>query len=398
MRIEILSSLTQLSPSAWNALVLDNNPFLRHEFLVALEQNGCVGEPFGWLPHHIAVYEDQVLVAAQPLYLKNNSYGEFVFDNMWAQAYHHYKLRYFPKLVTSIPYTPATGQRLLVQAGREIELYPLLLSATLHIAEELGASTFHCLFPPKDQQEWLSTQGLLTRYDCQFHWVNLGYQTFEDFLNTLQPKKRKNIRQERRKVLDAQIQLRLLEGHTATDKDWENFALFYERTFEEKWGVPTLNLGFFKQVARTLPDQVLLVLADKGDECIAGSLMFSSNTRLYGRHWGCTEYIDSLHFEACYYQGIEYCIQKGLKVFEPGAQGEHKVPRGFVPTQTQSSHWVGHDGMRLAIARHTQQEKRAVAEYMQSVWEHVPYKPDIIQEYFADLIPVASQSTPLIKT
>lgn len=396
MRIEILSSLTQVNARAWNALVPDNNPFMRHEFLVALEQNGCVGESFGWLPYHIVVYEQAVLVAAQPLYLKNNSYGEFVFDQMWAQSYHHYKLRYFPKLVTAVPYTPAMGQRLLVQTGRETELYSVLLSATLQLAEELEASTFHCLFPPQAQQEWLSTQGLVTRHDCQFHWPNLGYQTFEDFLATLQPKKRKNIRQERRKVQDAHIHLRVLDGHTASTTDWEHFAHFYERTFEEKWGVPTLNLGFFKQVAETLPDQVVLVLADKGNECIAGALMFSSDTRLYGRHWGCTEYIDSLHFEACYYQGIEYCIQKGLKVFEPGAQGEHKVPRGFIPTRTQSSHWIAHSGMYQAIKRHTQQEQKAIAQYMSEVWEHVPYREEIIQQYFAELIPSILPSTNLL--
>lgn len=396
MRIEIFSSLSQVKASAWNALVLDNNPFLRHEFLVALEHNGCVGEQFGWLPHHLAVYENEILVAAQPLYLKNNSYGEFVFDQMWAQAYHHYKLRYFPKLVTSIPYTPATGQRLLVQKGRETELYALLLSTTLQLAEELKASTFHCLFPPQDQQAWMSTQGLLTRHDCQFHWMNLGYQSFEEFLNTLQPKKRKNIRQERRKVQEAGIQLRCLNGHTASTQDWEHFALFYNRTFEEKWGVPTLNEGFFKQVAATLPDQVVLVLADKNKDCIAGSLMFSSDTRLYGRHWGCTEYIDSLHFEACYYQGIEHCIKHGLKVFEPGAQGEHKVPRGFIPTRTQSSHWIAHEGMSQAIARHTLQEQRAVAEYMSEVWEHVPYKPEIVSEYFAQYLPTQPH-TPTLK-
>jgi hypothetical protein len=380
MQIKILATLDTIPADQWNALVQDNNPFMRHEFLAALEHHGCVGEAFGWLPRHIAVLEQERLVAAMPLYEKHNSYGEFVFDHAWAQAYQQHGLRYFPKLVSATPYTPATGQRLLVQTGREDELYPLLLSAAIQVAQQLDASSFHCLFPPAQQHSWLEQQGLLTRHDCQFHWYNQNYATFDDFLATLTAKKRKNIKQERRKVLDAGVELRQLDGHTATDADWEQFAFFYNHTFESKWGTPTLNAGFFREVARTLPDQVLLVLAYREGECIAGSLMFRSNTRLYGRHWGCTQDIDSLHFEACYYQGIEFCIQHGLQVFEPGAQGEHKVARGFVPTRTQSSHWLQDDRFRLPIARHVALERAGVAQYMESVREHLPYRPECIPD------------------
>ncbi len=384
MHIEIISSLDQVPAAQWNALVRDNNPFVRHEFLAALEHHGCVGPEFGWLPHHILIYRDDELLGAMPLYEKHNTYGEFVFDHAWAEAYKRHGMRYFPKLVSAIPYTPASGQRLLAKAGTEAEIFPYLLSSALHLAKELEASSVHWLFALPEEQDWLEAQGLFTRHDCQFHWKNFGYPHFDDFLNALSAKKRKNIRQERRKVKEAGVVLRKLDGHTATAADWERFAFFYQHTFESKWGTPTMNEGFFREVAAKLPDQVLLVMADQGGETIAGSLMFRSDTRLYGRHWGCTEYFDSLHFEACYYQGIEFCIQHGLHVFEPGAQGEHKVPRGFIPTRTRSSHWLAAEPFRKPVQQHTLHEQRAVADYMQSVREHMPYRDDFIAQYIPE--------------
>lgn len=378
MHIQIISNLDQVSRSAWNALVQDNNPFVRHEFLAALEHHGCVSSQFGWLPRHIVIYEQGELIGAMPLYEKYNSYGEFVFDHALAEAYKRHQLRYYPKLVSAIPYTPASGQRLLAKSGQEAEIYPILLASALQLAETLEASGVHWLFPLAEEQDWLSQQQLFTRHDCQFHWWNFGYQSFDDFLEAFSSKKRKNVKQERRKVKEAGVELRVLDGHTATAADWERFAFFYQHTFESKWGIPTLNEGFFKEVAANLPDQVILVMADKGDACIAGSLMFRSATRLYGRHWGCTEYFDSLHFEACYYQGIEYCIQHQLQVFEPGAQGEHKVPRGFIPTLTRSSHWLASPVFQQAVRQHTLYEQRSVADYMQSVYEHLPYREDFV--------------------
>lgn len=377
MQIRILDKLDDISAEQWNALIQDGNPFLRHEWLAALEHNGCVGEEFGWLPRHIALIEQDVLVGAMPLYEKYNSYGEFVFDHAWAEAYKQHNMPYFPKLVSSIPYSPVSGQRLLVQAGREEELYPVLLSVAMQLAEVVKASSFHCLFPPADQLDWMAQQGLTIRHDCQFHWLNADYQSFDDFLAALNSKKRKNVRQERRKVVDAGVTLRQLNGHTATAADWERFAFFYRVTFENKWGIPTMNEGFFREMAQGLGERVLLIMADDREgECIAGSLMFRSDTRLYGRHWGCTEYFDSLHFEACYYQGIEYCIQHGLQVFEPGAQGEHKVPRGFIPTLTRSAHWLREETFRQAIERHALYERNSVKQYMQSVNQHLPYRED----------------------
>ncbi|MBU0655823.1 MAG: GNAT family N-acetyltransferase [Gammaproteobacteria bacterium] len=377
MQIQIHDSLDNIPASQWNALIQDGNPFLRHEWLAALEHNGCVGEEFGWLPRHIAVYEHGILIAAMPLYEKYNSYGEFVFDHAWAEAYKRQGMQYFPKLLSAIPYSPVSGQRLLAQAGREAELFPLLLSAVMQLAEALEASSFHCLFPPADQLDWMAQQGLTIRHDCQFHWLNADYRSFDDFLAALSAKKRKNVRQERRKVVEAGVTLRQLDGHTATAADWERFTYFYRLTFENKWGIPTMNEGFFREMGQALGDRVLLVMADdRAGECIAGSLMFRSDTRLYGRYWGCTEYFDSLHFEACFYQGIEYCIHHGLQVFEPGAQGEHKVPRGFIPTLTRSAHWLREETFRQAVERHSAYEKNSVADYMRSVNQHSPYRAD----------------------
>lgn len=381
MHIEIISSLEQVSPLQWNSLVKDDNPFVRHEFLIALERHNCVGEAFGWLPHHIVVYEGEELIGAMPLYEKYNSYGEFVFDHAWANAYKHHGLNYYPKLVSSIPYTPASGQRLLSKAGCETEMYPVLLSTAMHLTNELQASGFHCLFALCEEQDWLEQQAMIVRHDCQFHWKNFNYQSFDEFLATLSAKKRKNIRQERRKVTESGVKLRILDGHSASQEDWKRFAFFYTHTFESKWGMPTLNEGFFAEVGANLPDQVVLVMADLEGECIAGSLMYRSDTHLFGRHWGCVEYVDNLHFEACYYQGIEYCIRNGLAVFEPGAQGEHKVPRGFIPTLTRSSHWLSSEMFRQPVQRHCEHEQQAVAHYIDSVREHLPYRAEFIEQH-----------------
>ncbi len=374
MEVKIYTAISEITADAWNALVRDNNPFLRHEFLNALEKHGCVGEKFGWLPRHIAVYEDDQLIAAMPLYEKHNSYGEFVFDNAWADAYERAGRDYYPKLVSAIPYTPATGQRLLSVAGREEQVWPLLLQTAMQLCAPTGASSFHALFPDCGEHHFFEQQGLLSRHDCQFHWHNDGYLDFDDFLSRLVSRKRNNIRQERRRVAQADINLRLLDGHSATSLDWRNFTRFYERTFAEKWGMATFNFGFFQELAQTLPDQIVLVLADSGSTCVAGALMYRSDTTLYGRHWGCIEQVDALHFEACYYQGIEYCIRHGLQRFEPGAQGEHKIARGFLPTLTRSSHWIADDDFRQPISNFVAHEREAVAEYLLQIEASSPYK------------------------
>ncbi|HID81594.1 MAG TPA: N-acetyltransferase [Chromatiales bacterium] len=375
MDIKIHNSLDEISSQDWNKLVKNNNPFLKHEFLSAMEKCDCVGDHFGWLPRHISIYERGELIGAMPLYEKYNSYGEFVFDHAWADAYERHGLRYFPKLVSAIPYTPATGQRLLATENRFEEISGILVNTLLELANEMEVSSFHCLFPEAQEIDFFAQQQFLIRHDVQFHWQNKNYQSFEEFLTSLNPKKRKNIRQERRKVNESGVRLRVLDGHTATEKDWQDWSLFYKKTFDEKWGTATFNYDFFSTVAGQLPDQVVLVLADLDNRCIAGSLMYKSDTTLYGRHWGCIENINSLHFEACYYQGIEHCIKNGIKTFEPGAQGEHKIARGFLPTRTRSAHWLADDQFRVPIENFVAHEKAAISDYMQQLEKSSPYKP-----------------------
>jgi len=374
--VRIHAGLDEISASAWNALVTDNHPFLKHEFLSAMEKYGCVGEQFGWLPMHLAVYRRDQLVAAMPLYRKRNSYGEFVFDHSWEEAWQRVGLNYFPKLVSAIPYTPATGARMLTQPDLEEPCRRLFLHTAQELVAEYGGSGVHWLFPDAADMAFLNDQQLVIRNDCQYHWHNAGYAGFEDFLTRLSARKRKNIRRERRRVSDAGVMLRRLNGHTASEQDWADFTGFYNRLFDEKWGMATFNERFFKAVARAMPDQVLLVLADLQGRSIAGALMYASDTRLYGRHWGCTEEIDSLHFEACYYQGIEYCIENGLQVFEPGAQGEHKIARGFNPVKTASAHWVAESGFVEPIRRFAARERRSVEEYIRRLQQQTAYRKD----------------------
>ena len=374
MEIKICQSISEIDKQHWNDLLLDNNPFCRYEFLHALEVHQCVAEKFGWIPRHIAVYEDEQLVGAMPLYEKHNSYGEFVFDNAWSDAYQRHGLQYFPKLVSSIPYTPIQGQRLLARVGQEEKIYTILLQTIKQIAQQFHYSGFHCLFASDIEQKWLESQQLYTRYDCQFHWHNQNYKDFDDFLSNLSSRKRKNIRKERASVIQKGVSFRVLDGLSSTDQDWQDFTRFYLSTFMEKWGMATLNLEFFKAIAHSLSDQVVLVLADYNERCIAGSLMYRSDTILYGRFWGCEESIDHLHFEACYYQGIEYCIRHGLKKFEPGAQGEHKVARGFIPCLTKSSHYLTEPHFQASIEQFIKHEQSNVIQYMKQLNQHLPYK------------------------
>lgn len=376
MELRLVQRITDIDRQAWNALVADNNPFLRHEFLQALEDHDCVSAQFGWYPQHVALYDQGRLIAAIPLYAKTNSYGEFVFDQAWSQAWQSVGLAYFPKWVSSIPYAPVTGQRFLIAPDQQADQIRALLVKHLQpLAEEQGVSGWHILFAEANDQAWLSAQSdWLIRHDCHFHWFNRDYQTFDDFLAQLKPKKRKNIKQERRKVEEAGVTLRRLNGHTASEQDWQDFAYFYNKTFSEKHSLATLNQGFFQAVAQALPEQVLLVMADRDGETIAGSLMFVSNSVLFGRHWGCVDEVNSLHFEACYYQGIEFAIEKGLKRFEPGAGGEHKIARGFEPIISQSAHWLTPNPFEEALTGFLLEEQRMIEDYYADCQSHTPFQ------------------------
>ena len=376
MDVEIIDTLELVSATEWNALVDDDFPFARHEFLIAMERHHCVGENMGWLPCHVVIKDKGNLLAAMPLYHKTNSYGELVFDWSWADAYQRHGLAYYPKLVCAIPYTPATGPRLLVHPQHDDKkLSRLLIDSALYFAQTKHYSSFHLLFPGEKDRQFLQQQdALFMRMGCQFHWHNNDYRDFDHFLSYFNSKKRKQVKRERRSVQEQDIEIELLDGHHATDEHWRIFAHYYTSIFDRKYGMPTFNYDFFKEIGRTMPDNILLVMAKKHHHYVAGAFCMRGNQTLYGRHWGCDDYHHNLHFELCYYQGLEYCIKHGLKKFDPGAQGEHKVARGFLPTATWSAHWIAHPQFADAIARHVEQENEGVQNYMQSLQEHSPFK------------------------
>jgi predicted N-acyltransferase len=373
LRVQRLSSLTTVAAEAWNALAGDN-PFLKHEFLLALERSGCVGPGTTWLPTYLVASDDLGPVGALPLYIKYDSRGEFVFDWSWADAYERAGRNYYPKLVAAVPFTPATGARLLVRPGAESSVAAALLRAARELTVELGASSLHVLFPTPDERALLESEGLLARKSCQFHWHNDGYKDFDDFLSRFSSAKRKKAKRERRRIAEAGVAFEHLRGHEPRASDWDAIFDCYSRTFEQRGRAPYLNRAFFEEIATTMPDNLLIVLARYGSEPIATAICFRSNDTLYGRYWGSVADFHSLHFETCYYQGIEYCIREGLRTFEPGTQGEHKISRGFTPEETWSYHWLRDAEFHAAVAHFLRRETRHVDAYMTELDEHVPYR------------------------
>jgi len=376
MNISIVDAIKNIQPDEWNSLAGMDNPFVRYEFLAALETHHCVGERYGWIPQHITLRDkSNKLIGAVPLYLKDNSYGEFVFDWGWADAYHRSGIPYYPKLVVATPYTPATGPRLLIDKTQNYNaVADLLIHASLQHADKLSVSSLHWLFTNKQDTQQLLNHGFMQRIGCQFHWSNQGYVSFDQFLQTLSRNKRKNILRERRHVTDAGVQLEILNGHQATEQHWQTFHRYYESTFMKLGGYATLSLGFFEEVGQTMADSIMLVMASHDKQYIAAALSFRGSSTLYGRHWGCERDVNSLHFEACYYQGIEYCINQGLSYFEPGAQGEHKIARGFLPTATYSGHWIADPLFKDSIQEFLQRETKGMQRYIQQLQSHSPFK------------------------
>ncbi|MCB1734728.1 MAG: GNAT family N-acetyltransferase [Gammaproteobacteria bacterium] len=378
--LEIHDSVTEIGVSDWNAIIADGDPFLDYAFLSALERHGAVGERFGWLPRIVAARtEAGVLIGAMPMYEKDNSYGELVFDWAWADAYARSGGRYYPKLVVGIPYTPATGARLLVHADaiNPGAVRSALIDKAVSYARNRGLSSIHWLFPNERDMGELSRAGMDWRLGTQFHWFNRfgeGYRDFEDYLSEFSSAKRKKLRRERRRVEEQGIVLRRIAGHEVTASEWAIWQRFYQSTFDRKSGYATLSESFFADIGTALGDRVLLVLAEHRGAPVAGALMLRSDTVLYGRHWGCDADYHSLHFEACYYQGIDYAIERGLRVFEPGAQGEHKIQRGFRPTSTWSAHWLADPGFDKAVRHFLINERRRVAEYQAELTAHLPFK------------------------
>lgn len=375
LKIDILDDISSVSGDSWNNLGAAPYPFLKYEFLSALEKHNCLGSKWGWLPQHIVIHDsDDKLIAAAPLYIKFNSYGEFVFDWSWAEAYQRNGLVYYPKIVSASPYTPATGPKLLLSKDATNSCKGLLIDAAKKVAKKNNCSSIHWLFTTNDEMEIFSKRGFLRRTGCQFHWKNKNYKTFDDFLGTLSSSKRKQINRERRRVREAGIQFDIINGETANDDDWEDFHKLYESTFEKKGGMPTLSLAFFKKIALKIPKEVLLIKALHKGKLVAAAFNLVGNKTLYGRHWGCYEEFHSLHFEACYYQGLKYCIDNGLESFEPGAQGEHKISRGFLPTPTWSYHWMENAFFHNNIGKYLEDEHEGMIDYMQELHKHSPYK------------------------
>ena len=385
-RLTTHAAIDEIPAADWNTLAGDDLPHLRHEFLAAMEHQGCVGKRFGWLPRHLVLRDAQDRpAAAAPCYLKLNSYGEFVFDWAWADAYQRAGLRYYPKLVVASPYTPATGLRILTgDAPDRPALAAALIQGSMELAERLGVSGLHWLFTSATETDWLRAQGLMPRLGCQFHWDNRGYDDFDAFLGEFSAEKRKKIKRERRRVAESGIRLRRVRGDAATPEEWRIFHRLYEDTFDKRGGLPTLSLGFFQEIGRTMGEQLLLVLAEEphagGGRIVAAAFCLQGTRSLYGRHWGCFKEFHSLHFEACYYQGLEHCIEQGLQRFEPGAQGEHKVARGFLPTRTWSAHWIGDVRFRRPIDSFLAHEIEAVEDYIAEMSTHSPYKATGLQQ------------------
>ena len=373
-RTHIASSLSEIGQAAWDGLATDqqrSNPFLSYAFLHALHASGSASAESGWQPQFIALYDGAVLAAAMPLYVKSHSYGEYVFDWAWADAYRRNGLDYYPKLLSAIPFTPVSGPRLMaIDAPARAALVKVLGA----IQQSSAFSSTHILYPFEEQAQLLAEAGFMLRSNVQFHWLNAGYKDFDAFLATLEAKKRKNIRAERRKVREAGVLLRRVRGIDATEADWRLFHRCYEHTYAAHHSTPYLNLDFFLRIGAAMPHNILLVIAERDGKPVASSMVIHSADTLFGRYWGELEHVPCLHFETAYYQPLEFCIEQGIAVFEGGAQGEHKMARGFLPTKTWSAHWLAHPSFADAVEHFLEREAGGIDEYIDELNERNPFR------------------------
>ena len=368
--VDVADTLAGIEPQEWNRLAGDD-PFLRHEFLAALHETGCAAPKAGWTPQYLLLREHGRLTAAMPLYVKTHSYGEYVFDWAWADAYYRHGLHYYPKLLAAVPFTPVTGARLL---GASQEQRDVLIRAALKFARDAEVSSLHCLFPLREEAQSMQSHGMMLRQAVQFHWSNAGYENFDHFLAGMSHDKRKKVKQERRRVHEAGLTFRRVEGAEITHADLTFVARCYRQTYRAHGSTPYLNLEFFERVGRTMPQHLLLAIAERDRRPVAVSFNVHNGKRMCGRYWGCTEYHPGLHFETCYYQTIEHCIERGIEVFEGGARGEHKLARGLAPSETVSAHWLAHPQFAAAIEQFLAREKRGVAEYVDELNDRSPFK------------------------
>ena len=365
---QVVDSLAAVDAAEWNHLA-GPQPFVRHEFLSALIECGCAAGRTGWQPRFLLLRRAGALAAAMPLFAKSHSYGEYVFDWAWADAHERNGVEYYPKLLSAVPFTPVPGRRLLARSDAERRA---LIAAALELAR--GASSLHVLFPLKEEAELLREQGLLLRRTVQFHWRNAGYADFEAFLARMSHARRKTIRQERRRVREAGVQLSWLEGAAIEPGHWAFFNRCYRGTYAAHRSSPYLNLAFFRRLGTRLPHHMAMVIAERNGSPIASALFLKDEKTLYGRYWGAIEYVPLLHFECCYYQAIEFAIRHGLETFEGGAQGEHKLFRGLLPVETLSAHWLAHPRFARAIEDFLERESAGVERYVNELCEHSPFK------------------------
>ena len=397
-QFKVLSSLLKIDLKQWQQLENRDFPFTDYAFLTALETSDCLGERTGWLPIYLTVWDNSELLGALLLYAKSNSYGEFIFDFNWAEAAHASGLTYYPKLVSAIPFTPATGAKILTKAGmpapQKKEIEKFLLEKSLDLLkneliradkkssdpirsqiENLHASSLHFLFLPQEELSSFDKKDFFTRHSFQYHWVNKGYGSFDEFLLDLISKRRRDIKSERRQVAEQGLKIKWLTGNDLTEKHAEIIYSFYQSTIEKKMSFEYLTADFFKKIFLTMKDKILLVLAeDSAGKVVAGAMNIIGEKRLFGRYWGSLKEYRALHFEVCYYQGIDFCIQNKFSLFEAGAQGEHKIQRGFLPSLTYSAHHIEHPGLNSAVRDFVEHEKIQIKEYFQYFTEHSPFK------------------------
>ena len=371
--LNFIDNFDSIDESQFNKLIRkDDAPFIQYSFLKALENSGCVGRDFGWTPKHLIKLNKNILSGFLPIYIKNNSHGEFVFDHSWSYALNRAGRNYYPKLLTAIPFTPCETRKIITESDSDE-----YIEKVIDLMEEKNIETWHVLYPDSNLKELFLKNNLIERFGYKFIWRNKGYEEFDDYLSIFKSRQRKNIKNERRKISDLNITFQIKESDSLTTKDWDDFFKFYTNTYEERLQRPYLNIDFFKEIHKfreTLRPVIFFALHD--NKKIAGSLCFAGNDTLYGRHWGSSYNIDSLHFETCFYQGIEFCIKNKLKFFDPGVQGEHKIRRGFEPKRTSSFHYIKEKDFRGAILEFCEKEQDEINRYLKACERYTPFNKE----------------------